>query len=257
MHHQSSWDNVFKKNQKEKTNQKRRRIMADKNGDGIVYHRSDCSLGYVRWYGLGGDAPGSTCETWGLSDEALQYIHDHPETNHRAEDIWAISLAPVIIDIGNELKKGYEKVETGVIDAYNWVDANACNLAVTAAISAGAVALFTPAQPEGAATSTTLSIMAQPVLWASDKALKVTVVAGMSTIIKDAFLLIPEVANSIDETLLYNVISNCLAVSLDSAELWATPLGVGAAIAAAFAPVIAELVCNKTCPEGFTKAFGS
>ena len=239
--------------------------MADKNGDGIVYHRSDCSLGYVRMYGAGGDMPGSTCGTWGLTDRAIQYIHDHPEENHRFEDVvgreWEEEVAPVIIDIGKKieggLKEGYEVVEAGVIDAYNWVDANACNLAVTAAISAGAVALFTPAQPEGAATSTTLSLMAQPVLWATDKALKVTVVAGMSTVIKDAFLLIPEVANSIDETLLYNIISNCLAVSLDSAELWATPAGVGVAIAAAFAPVIADLVCNKTCPEGFTKAFGA
>ena len=237
--------------------------MAEKNGDGIVYHRSDCSLGYVRMYGGGGDMDGSVCGTWGLTDKAIQYIHDHPEINHRLEDVvgreWDEEVVPGIIDIGKKieggLKEGYEVVEAGVIDAYNWVDANACNLAVTAAISAGAVALFTPAQPEGAATSTTLSLMAQPVLWATDKALKVTVVAGMSTVIKDAFLLIPEVANSIDETLLYNIISNCLAVSLDSAELWATPAGVGVAIAAAFAPVIAELICNKTCPKGFTQAF--
>jgi hypothetical protein len=239
--------------------------MAEKNGDGIVYHRSDCSLGYVRMYGGGGDMDGSVCGTWGLTDKAIQYIHDHPEINHRFEDVvgreWDEEVVPGIIDIGKKieggLKEGYEVVEAGVIDAYNWVDANACNIAVTAAISAGAVALFTPAQPEGAATSTTLSLMAQPVLWATDKALKVTVVAGMSTVIKDAFLLIPEVANSIDETLLYNIISNCLAVSLDSAELWATPAGVGVAIAAAFAPVIAELICNKTCPQGFTKAFGA
>jgi len=239
--------------------------MADKNGDGIVYHRSDCSLGYVRMYGAGGDLPGSACGTWGLSDRAIQYIHDHPEENHRFEDVvgreWDEEVMPVltpIVDlIGSNIKEGYEIVEAGVIDAYNWVDANACNLAVTAAISAGAVALFTPAQPEGAATSTTLSLMAQPVLWATDKALKVTAVAAMSTVIKDAFLLIPEVANSIDETLLYNIISNCLAVSLDSAELWATPAGVGVAIAAAFAPVIADLICKKTCPEGFTKAFGA
>jgi len=237
--------------------------MAEKNGDGIVYHRSDCSPGYVRMYGGGGDMDGSVCGTWGLTDKAIQYIHDHPEINHRFEDVvgreWDEEVVPGIIDIGKKieggLKEGYEVVEAGVIDAYNWVDANACNLAVTAAISAGAVALFTPAQPEGAATSTTLSLMAQPVLWATDKALKVTVVAGMSTVIKDAFLLIPEVANSIDETLLYNIISNCLAVSLDSAELWATPAGVGVAIAAAFAPVIAELICNKTCPKGFTQAF--
>jgi hypothetical protein len=226
--------------------------MADKNGDGFVYHRSDCSPGYVRMYGAGGDWDGSRCETFLLNDKALQYIHDHPEINHKVEDIWAMEWNDVVMPV---LKDGYEKVESGVTDAYKYIDANICNLAVTAAISAGAVALFTPAQPEGAVTSTTLSIMAQPVLWATDKALKVTVVAGMSTIIKDAFLLIPEVANSIDETLLYNIISNCLAVSLDSAELWATPLGVGAAIAAAFAPVIAELICTKTCPAGFTKAF--
>ena len=55
--------------------------MADKNGDGIVYHRSDCSLGNVRWYGAGGDWSGSTCDSWGLNDKALQYIHDHPEIN--------------------------------------------------------------------------------------------------------------------------------------------------------------------------------
>jgi hypothetical protein len=237
--------------------------MADRNGWGIVYHRSDCSPGYVRWYGLGGDAPGSTCETWGLTDYALQYIHDHPEINHRVEDIvamqWDRDVTPVLLDLGKNIQialtEGYETVEAGVIDAYNWADANACNIAVTGIISAGVTALFTPAQPQGAATSTTLSIMAQPFLWAADKALKVTVVAGMSTVIKDAFLLIPEVANSIDETLLYNVISNCLAVSLDSAALWATPAGVGLAIAAAFAPVIAQLICNKTCPAGFTKAF--
>jgi hypothetical protein len=205
-------------------------------------------------YGAGGDWDGSRCETFLLNDKALQYIHDHPEINHKVEDIWAMEFNDVVLPV---LKEGYEKVESGVTDAYNYIDANICNILVTSAITAGAVALFTPAQPQGAATSTTLSIMAQPVLWATDKALKVTVVAGMSTVIKDAFLLIPEVANNVDETLLYNVISNCLAASLDSAALWATPALIGIAISSAFAPVIAELICSKTCPEGFTKAFGA
>ena len=226
--------------------------MADKNGDGFVYHRSDCSPGYVRMYGAGGDWPGSTCETWGLNDKALQFIHDHPEQNWPVEEIWAMEFNDVVVPV---LKEGYQKVEKGVVSVYNYLDANACNLLVTGALTAGITALFTPAQPEGAVTSTTLSAMAQPVLWATDKAAKVAVVAGMSTVIKDAFLLIPEVANSIDETLLYNIISNCLAASLDSAALWATPAGVGIAISAAFAPVIAELICNQTCPEGFTEAF--
>ena len=79
--------------------------MADKNGDGIVYHRSDCSLGNVRWYGAGGDWSGSTCDSWGLNDKALQYIHDHPEINHRAEDIWAMEWNDVVMPV---LKEGYE-----------------------------------------------------------------------------------------------------------------------------------------------------
>ena len=62
--------------------------MADRNGDGIVYHRSDCGENYVRWYGFGGDGPCSTCESWGLSDEAIKFIHQHPNVNTRWEDVF-------------------------------------------------------------------------------------------------------------------------------------------------------------------------
>jgi hypothetical protein len=228
--------------------------MAERNGDGVVYHRSDCGDDYVRWYGFGGDGPCSTCETWGLTPDQIRYIHDHPEVNHRFEDL---VIAPIIAPIGEFIEEGYEKVKEGVIDAYHWVDENGCNIAVTAAISAGVIAFFTPAQPEGAATSSALSLMAQPVLYVADMAAKAVVVAEMSNLITDTFLLIPYVSDSIDRTLLNNIISNCLAKSLDSAALWATPAGVGIAIGAAFAPVIADLICKKTCPEGFTKAFGA
>lgn len=235
--------------------------MAAQKGIGVVYHRSNCDPYEVRSYGWGGEWPGSDCGCHALTEKARKYIHAHPEENHRFEDMvameWDEEVVPVIIDIGNKIEEGYEVVKDGVIDAYHWADENGCNIAVTAAISAGVVAFFTPAQPEGAATSTTLSIMAQPVLYVSDMALKATVVAGMSEIITEGFLLIPFVSDSIDHTLLKNIISNCLAKSLDSAALWATPAGVGIAIGAAFAPVIADLICKKTCPEGFTKAFGA
>jgi hypothetical protein len=180
---------------------------------------------------------------------------------------WQEEVEPVIIDIGIEnrfgLKEGYQVVEDGVIDAYKWVDKNACNIAVTAAIYRRCMLhlAFTPAQPEGAATSTTLSSYGTTSSLDRRQGTKaVTVVAGMSTLITDAFLLrYQRLANSIDETLCYTNISFKLfgCKSLDSAELWATPAGVGIAIAAAFAPVIADLICNKTCPEGFTKAFGA
>jgi hypothetical protein len=206
------------------------------------------------FYGFGGDGPCSTCETWGLTDKAIRYIHDHPEINHRLEDVvgkeWDEEVVPL-------LEEAFEEVKEGVYDAYQWADKNACNIAVTAAIGLGCVAAFAPEQPAGAATSTTLSLMATPVLYVADKAAKVVVVMAMTEIITEGFLAIPYVSESIDHTLLKNIISNCLGKSLDSAELWATPAGVGIAIGAAFAPVIADLICTKTCPAGFTKAFGS
>lgn len=237
--------------------------MADKNGGGLVYHRSDCGDGYVRMYGNGGDFDGSVCGTWALSDRAIAYIHAHPEINHRIEDVtgreWDEEVAPIIDLVENEIlaeiKEGYQEVKEGLHDAYEWADKNACSLAVTAAIGLGCAAAFAPEQPEGAVASTTLSLMATPVLYVADKAAKVAVVMAMTEIITDGFLLIPYVKDSIDHTLLKNIISNCLGKSLDSAELWATPQGVGIAIGAAFAPVIAELICTKTCPKGFTEAF--
>ena len=272
--------------------------MAEKNGDGIVYHCSDCSPGYVRAYGAGGDWPGSICGTWGLSEAALQYIHDHPEINHRFEDMVAFTLekevgpaiedwgddligdiggvlAPIftdpisviepildpIVDIGEKIgegvQQGYEIVKDGVvegaIEAYHWIDENGCKLAVTGLIGAAITAAFAPAQPEGLAASTSLSVMAKAI----DTAEKAVVVKAMTEVIADVFLLIPEVSDSVDHTLLKNIISNCLAKSLEEPELWGTAAGVFAAIAAAFAPVIADLICKKTCPEGFTKAFGA
>ena len=39
---------------------------AAKNGDGIVYHPSNCGYPNVRFYGFGGDASGSKCGIWGV-----------------------------------------------------------------------------------------------------------------------------------------------------------------------------------------------
>ncbi len=58
---------------------------AGKNGDGIVYHRSDCSSGYVRMYGGGGDFSGTRCGQL-LSPAYIRKVHqaDH---NWRLEEI--------------------------------------------------------------------------------------------------------------------------------------------------------------------------
>jgi hypothetical protein len=97
--------------------------MADKNGDGIVYHRSDCGEDNVRMYGAGGDLPGSMCGTWGLSPQAIKYIHDHPEKNHRFEDV--ILIDP-IVDV---VKEGYELIKDGVTDVVEVVKDAATDVA--------------------------------------------------------------------------------------------------------------------------------
>lgn len=156
-----------------------------------------------------------------------------------------------------QIVAGVEVIKYAAEYTYDWLDANACRLGLTAAISMGCVAAFTPAQPAGAATSTTLSLMATPVLYLADMAAKMAVATAMGEIVGAGFLAIPGVGGNVDAQLLKNVISNCIYYSLDSAALWATPAGVGIAIGAAVAPVVATLVCTRTCPNGFSKALGS
>ena len=61
---------------------------APKNGDGLVYHRSDCSPGHVRVYGGGGDFRGSTCGQW-LAPEMIKVIwRGNGNHNWRYDEIW-------------------------------------------------------------------------------------------------------------------------------------------------------------------------
>ena len=65
--------------------------MAKRNGWGIVYNCSDCGDNGVRFYGLGGDGPGSVCGTWDLNAKQIRYIHDNPGVNHTAEALEAFT----------------------------------------------------------------------------------------------------------------------------------------------------------------------
>lgn len=62
--------------------------MAQRNGDGVVYHRSDCGEDYVRWYGLGGDGKGQPCDRWltFCPDWVYKMVH-YFDWNFRAEDL--------------------------------------------------------------------------------------------------------------------------------------------------------------------------
>lgn len=184
-------------------------------------------------------------------------ISSTTELSKAGLDVTSDEFKKLSAQVEKQVIDGIDVIEDVALDAYEWLDENACRLGLTAAISMGCVAVFTPSQPAGAATSTTLSLMATPVLYVADMAAKMAVSTAMGEIITDGFLLIPGVAGNVNAQLLKNVISNCVYYSLDSAALWATPAGVGIAIGAAVAPVVATLVCTKTCPKGFSKALAA
>ena len=48
---------------------------AAKNGDGFVYHRSDCSSGLVKMYGNGGDWVNKECGRW-LDPDFIKIVHE-------------------------------------------------------------------------------------------------------------------------------------------------------------------------------------
>lgn len=159
--------------------------------------------------------------------------------------------------VEKQVIEGVEVVKEISEEAYKWIDENACRIALTSALSMGVVAYFTP-KPEpaepGTITSTSLSLMATPVLYIADMAAKMATSTAMAKVCVESFFLIPGIKGSVNKQLLTNVISNCIYHSLGSVALWATPAGVGIAIGAAVAPVIATLICTSTVPHGFSKA---
>jgi hypothetical protein len=64
---------------------------APQNGGGIVYHRSNCGYGYVRWYGAGGEGPAQACGTWSLAAYQRDIIHSF-DWNFRTEDLTWLHL---------------------------------------------------------------------------------------------------------------------------------------------------------------------
>ncbi|MEE7627761.1 hypothetical protein V3O24_16455 [Methylobacter sp. Wu8] len=146
---------------------------------------------------------------------------------------------------------GVEAVKDAAVDAYAWIDENACRIGLTASLSMGFVAAFTPAQPEGAATSTTMSSLYVTMISTAGKYATAIALAEAST---ELIYLIPGVKGQVNQDLLFNCVSNCIYYSLDSAALWGTPAGVGIAMGAAVSPIVATLICTRTLPNGFSKA---
>jgi hypothetical protein len=152
--------------------------------------------------------------------------------------------------------EGVEVVKYGAEYAYHWVDENACRLGLTAAISMGFVAAFTPKPvpgDPGTVTSAAVSTTYASMLAAG---VQNTVIAeAITAIVFEPIWSIPGINGSCDKKLLRNCVSNCIYYSLTtSGALWLSGAGVGIAMGAAVAPVIATYICTRTMPKGFSKA---
>ena len=56
---------------------------AARNGDGIVYNKSDCGYPNVRMYGCGGDCMPLTCERWVAPRDLDRIWYDKPPGGNR------------------------------------------------------------------------------------------------------------------------------------------------------------------------------
>jgi len=163
-----------------------------------------------------------------------------------------------------QLSAGVEVLSDVAKDAYEWAEKNACQMAVTTAISMGVVAYLTPKpSPTDAGTITSTSMSATALIYYAAKqgaskaaamAKKKVASQTMAIVASESFMLIPGVKGNVDKDVLRNVIANSIYYSLDCVPCWGTPAGVGVAVSAAVAPLIAEYVCSNVIPTGYNHA---
>jgi hypothetical protein len=154
--------------------------------------------------------------------------------------------------------KGVEYVEYAATEAYEWIDANACYIGLNMALTTGCVMYFTPKpQPAEPGTVTSTAISSTYLGWAVAKGSNAAMATTIGGLITEGMWLIPGIKGNVDKTLfnrvMVNVIGTCnptvMAVSL------ATPAGVGIFIGSVVSPIVAQLICEKIAPKGFTKEY--
>lgn len=168
-------------------------------------------------------------------------------------DTWKLGTEATIDAVSN----GVEFVEYASMEAYKWLDANACYLGLNLALTTGCVAYFTPKpSPADPGTVTSAAISSTYLSYIAVQGSSLAMSIAIAKIITEGIILIPGVKGNVNEKMLYNVICNSIATCnpvVLSVSL-ATPAGVGIFIGSVISPIVAQLVCEKIAPKGFTKA---
>jgi hypothetical protein len=170
-----------------------------------------------------------------------------------ASDTWKQGTEATIAAVSN----GVEIVEYASMEAYKWLDANACYLGLNLALTTGCVAYFTPKpSPADPGTVTSAAISTTYLSYIAVQGSNLAMSIAIAKIITEGIILIPGVEGNVDEKMLYNVICNTIATCnpvVLSLSL-ATPAGVGIFIGSVISPIVAQLVCEKIAPKGFKEA---
>jgi hypothetical protein len=170
-----------------------------------------------------------------------------------ASDTWKQGTEATIAAVSN----GVEIVEYASMEAYKWLDANACYLGLNLALTTGCVAYFTPKpSPADPGTVTSTAISTTYLSYIAVQGSNLAMSIAIAKIITEGIILIPGVKGNVDEKMLYNVICNTIATCnpvVLSLSL-ATPAGVGIFIGSVISPIVAQLVCEKIAPKGFKEA---
>lgn len=170
-----------------------------------------------------------------------------------ASDTWKQGTESTIAAVSN----GVEIVEYASMEAYEWLDANACYLGLNFALTTGCVAYFTPKpSPADPGTVTSAAISTTYLSYIAVQGSNLAMSIAIAKIITEGIILIPGVKGNVDEKMLYNVICNTIATCnpvVLSLSL-ATPAGVGIFIGSVISPIVAQLVCEKIAPKGFKEA---
>ena len=155
-------------------------------------------------------------------------------------------------------KEGSEAIVKAAEDAYAWLDANACRIGLTTALTMGIVAYFTPkpAPADPGTVNSTAASMTWAAWFASQggkqvtKAQTMALSCSISYIITEGIFLIPGVKGQVNKNLMFNCLANCINTTISNPVLWGTPAGVGVAVGSGIAPIIATLICEGVLPKG-------
>ena len=171
-----------------------------------------------------------------------------------ASDVWKQGTQASL----DAVARGVEYVEYAATEAYEWIDANACYIGLNMALTTGCVMYFTPKpEPAEPGTVTSTAISSTYLGWALAKGSNAAMATTIGGLITEGMWLIPGIKGNVDKQLLNRVMVNAIGTCNPTvmAVSLATPAGVGIFIGSVISPIVAQLVCEKIAPKGFTKEY--